>query len=116
MSEIEKAAIKTYLWWKNRYFAIEGSIEGDNLQEFVAGAPEGGFCDVGKRVGLDETVLSVFDQLQYPEIEVRQLLREGDKVTALQKIREGLNLYQQYLLENLGQDFITNNQEVFLWP
>lgn len=116
MNDIEKAALRTYLWWKNRYYAIQNALPEDDLYQIVSGSPENGFCDMGNALGVDQTVLAQCGELDTPEIAIRRYLKDGDKINALALIRTTLYTYEQYLTNYLGQQFIDDNQGVFTWP
>lgn len=115
MNDIERAAIKTYLWWKNRYHAIKNAFPEDDLYQIVSGAPEGGFCACGQELGVPRNILKDCESLGYPEIEIRRFLKEGEKEAALDLIRLTLDTYQSHLAAYLGQQFIEDNKGVFTW-
>lgn len=115
MNAIERAALRTYLWWKNRYYAIEQALPSDNLYAIVGGSPVGGFCDSGKYLGVDDTMVTKCAALDTLEIPIRRALKESRKEEALLRIKSALDVYKGYLADYLGQEFIDANQEVFTW-
>lgn len=114
MNDIEKAALKTYLWWKNRYYAIQNARPEDNIYLMLSGSPSEGICEVGKDYAPQE-FLEQCASLGEREIETRSLAKQGLKDEALSLMKETMEIYKNYLAANLGQQFIDDNQGVFQW-
>lgn len=115
MTDLEKAALTTYLWWKNRYYAIQNAKPEDNLYSIVSGSPSRGICEIGSQINASQEFLSRCASLADREIGTRSLIKNGKKDDALALMRETMGIYKEYLTANFGQQFIDENEGVFTW-